>query len=82
LTECGRAAVHEKNAREPGGKPETFHDSDELTNFAAAVQQNVRERHRSENRSNPHLLSLAKRTYVDPLEETQFSRTQIAEDFY
>jgi hypothetical protein len=51
LAECGRAAAHEKSAREPGRKRETFHDSAELTNFAAAVQQNVRERHRSENRA-------------------------------
>jgi hypothetical protein len=45
LTECNRAAAHEKSAREPGREPEVFHDSDELTNFAAAAQQNVRERH-------------------------------------
>jgi hypothetical protein len=45
LAECGRAATDEKSAREPGREPERFHDSDELTNFAAAAQQNVRERH-------------------------------------
>jgi hypothetical protein len=49
LTECGRAAAHEKSAREPGREPETFHDSDELTNFAVAAQQNVREGHCGEN---------------------------------
>jgi hypothetical protein len=41
LTERCCAAANEKSAREP----KTFHDSDELTNFAAAAQQNVRERH-------------------------------------
>jgi hypothetical protein len=41
LTERGRAAAHEKSAREPGRQPETFHDWDELTNFAAVAQQNV-----------------------------------------
>jgi len=43
LAERGRAAAYEKSAREPGREPETFHDSDELTNFAVAAQQNVRE---------------------------------------
>jgi len=43
LTEYGRAAAHEKSASEAGREPETFHDWDELTNFAAAAQQNVRE---------------------------------------
>jgi len=43
LTERRRAAAHEKSACETGREPETFHDSDELTNFAAAAQQNVRE---------------------------------------
>jgi hypothetical protein len=45
LTEARCAAANEKSARKPGREPETFHDSDELTNFAAAAQQNVRERH-------------------------------------
>jgi len=45
LAECGRAPPNEKSARKPGREPETFHDSDELTNFAAAAQQNVRECH-------------------------------------
>jgi hypothetical protein len=45
LTERRCAAANEKSAREPGREPETFHDSDELTNFAAAAQQNVRECH-------------------------------------
>src|SRR4029453_2292308 len=43
LTEGRCAAANEKSARKPGREPETFHDSDELTNFAAAAQQNVRE---------------------------------------
>jgi hypothetical protein len=43
LTGCSSAAANQKSAHEPGRKPETFHDSDELTNFAAAAQQNVRE---------------------------------------
>jgi hypothetical protein len=43
LAECGRAAAHEKSAREHGREPETFHDSDELTNLAVAAQQNVRD---------------------------------------
>jgi hypothetical protein len=41
LAERGRAAAHEKSAREPEREPETFHDSNEITNFAAAAQQNV-----------------------------------------
>jgi hypothetical protein len=45
LAECGRAAANEKSARKPGREPETFHDSDELTNFATAAQQKVREGH-------------------------------------
>ena len=45
LTEGCCAAANEKSAPEPGREPKTFHDSDELTNFAAAAQQNVRERH-------------------------------------
>jgi hypothetical protein len=45
LTEGRCAAANEKSAREPGREPETFHDSDELTNFVAAAQQNVRECH-------------------------------------
>jgi hypothetical protein len=43
LAECGRAAPHEKSAREFGREPEIFHDSDELTNFATAAQQSVRD---------------------------------------
>jgi len=43
LTEGRCAAANEKSAREPEREPETFHDSDELTNFTAAAQQNVRE---------------------------------------
>jgi hypothetical protein len=45
LPEGHCAAANEKSARKPGREPETFHDSDELTNFAAAAQQNVRECH-------------------------------------
>jgi hypothetical protein len=45
LTEGCCAAAKEKSACEPGREPETFHDSDELTNFVAAAQQNVRECH-------------------------------------
>jgi hypothetical protein len=45
LTEGCSAAANKKTAREPEREPETFHDSDELTNFAAAAQQNVRECH-------------------------------------
>jgi hypothetical protein len=43
LTEGRCAAANEKSAREPGRAPDTFQDSDELTNLAAAAQQNVRE---------------------------------------
>jgi hypothetical protein len=42
LTEGRCAAANEKSAREPEREPETFHDWDELTNFVAAAQQNVR----------------------------------------
>src|SRR5262245_49865476 len=63
LTERGRGAAHEKSARKPGREPETFHDWDELTNFAAAAQQDVRECRCSHNRCNPHLplLSVAEK---------------------
>ena len=39
LTEGCCAAANEKSARQPGREPETFHDSDELTNFGAAAQR-------------------------------------------
>jgi hypothetical protein len=48
LAECSCAAAHEKSTHEPGRVPETFHDSGELTNSIAVVQQNVRECHRWE----------------------------------
>jgi hypothetical protein len=48
LTEHGCAAANEKSARQAGCEPETFHDSDELTNFDTKAQHKVRQRHCSE----------------------------------
>src|SRR5262245_50615239 len=73
LSECCCAAANEKSPYEPGGKPETFHDSDELTNFAAEAQHNVRQCACSENRSNPQLPLLRKSGEPPLAELTQFT---------
>jgi predicted RNA-binding Zn ribbon-like protein len=92
LAECGRAAAHEKSAREPGREPETFHDSDELTNFAAAAQQNVRECQVGENPflaiaastgvTLTSLLSLAKGEATRGSAELRQFNRKSTEDFY
>jgi len=84
LAERGRAAAHEKSAREPGREPETFHDSDELTNFAVAAQQNVREGHCSESQGSPHLPSLPREgdAAVSRLAGRDLTGRKTPEDFY
>src|SRR5919197_5957684 len=53
LSECSCDAANEKRACKAGREPETFHDSAELTNFAAAAQQNLRQCRCAED--NAHL---------------------------
>ena len=86
MTECSRTA-HEKSAREPGREPETFHDSDELTNFAVAAQQNVREGHCGESRGNPQLPQLPSlpregEAPVSRLDGGNLIERKTPEDFY
>jgi len=79
LTECRCAAANEKSAREPRREPEIFHESDELTNFAAEAQHKVHECHCSEKGERPPVVK-GETTYRSP-EFTQCKRGK-SKDFY
>jgi hypothetical protein len=78
LTEGCCAAANEKSAPEPGREPKTFHDSDELTNLAAAAQQNVRDCHCWKNEIALAFTFLRRwreaRTKFDPVDWAEMSQ--------
>jgi hypothetical protein len=84
LTEGYCTAANEKSARERGREPERFHDSDDLTNFAAAAQQNVRECHCARTGVTlTFLLSLTKEEKTHRSAKLRNSAgLKTAEDFY